>query len=47
MQTTINTQNKTTKKQEKLARRMIRDNDLSELRDYYKKETRLSTSGKQ
>jgi|GEM_PF-4484756 len=45
MQTTINTEI-TTKKQEKLAKRMIRDNDLSELRDYYKKEIRLSRSGK-
>jgi hypothetical protein len=45
MQTTINTE-VTTKKQEKLARRIIRDNDLSELMSFYKKEDNLSRSGK-
>jgi len=47
MQTTINTQDRTTKKQEKLARRIIRDNDLSDLRSYYAKEKHLSRSGKE
>jgi hypothetical protein len=35
-----------TKKQEKLAKRIIRDNDLSELSSYYAKENNLSNSGK-
>ena len=44
MKTTLNIEI-TTKKQEKLARRMIRDNDLSELRGFYKKDSNLSRSG--